>query len=125
MRDTDDRDHLLTTVELALFLKVPPGTPRTWRYLRVGPPYLKLGPRMVRYRRRDVMTWLAQRDREMRNRPQCPPAPSWLRTERTGQTATLRFRTGSGCTLAQPVAARRSGAPDGLEEAGDGLVGDQ
>jgi excisionase family DNA binding protein len=52
-------DELLTEQELAALLKVSVRTVRAWRIEGTGPPSLRIG-RGVRYRRRDVDTWLEQ-----------------------------------------------------------------
>lgn len=52
------RDELLTSAELAEWLKLPLRTPQNWRRDRKGPEFLRLGKR-VRYRRSDVLDWLS------------------------------------------------------------------
>jgi predicted DNA-binding transcriptional regulator AlpA len=54
-------DDLLTTRELADWFGVSPQWPELARHYKWGPPYIKLGPRQVRYRRTDVMEWLRSR----------------------------------------------------------------
>ena len=56
-------ERLLSTEEVAEVLGRPPRTPRQWRYLGVGPTYLKVGA-AVRYRPRDVEEWLRAQERE-------------------------------------------------------------
>lgn len=51
-------DALLTTAEVALMLRTPGATLRTWRYQDIGPRWFHLGPRGIRYRRSDVLAWL-------------------------------------------------------------------
>lgn len=51
-------DQLLTTAEVALILRLPPATLRTWRYQGIGPRSFHLGPRGIRYKSSDVATWL-------------------------------------------------------------------
>ncbi|MBI5027272.1 MAG: helix-turn-helix domain-containing protein [Propionibacteriaceae bacterium] len=51
-------DALLTTAEVALMLRTPGATLRTWRYQDIGPRWFHLGPRGVRYKRSDVLAWL-------------------------------------------------------------------
>ena len=51
-------DALLTTAEVALMLRTPGATLRTWRYQEIGPRWFHLGPRGVRYKRSDVLAWL-------------------------------------------------------------------
>ena len=52
-------DQLMTINDLADYLKVPTATIYYWRHEGVGPPTLKVR-RALRYRRRDVDTWLEQ-----------------------------------------------------------------
>lgn len=56
-------ERLLSTEEVAEVLGRPPRTLRQWRYLGVGPTYLKVGA-AVRYRPRDVEEWLRAQERE-------------------------------------------------------------
>jgi predicted DNA-binding transcriptional regulator AlpA len=51
-------DQLLTTAEVALMLRLPPATLRTWRYQGIGPRSFHLGPRGIRYKSSDVAIWL-------------------------------------------------------------------
>ncbi|MFC7842527.1 helix-turn-helix transcriptional regulator [Streptomyces sp. NPDC057382] len=53
---------LLTTKELAAYLRKPVATVRGWRYRKTGPTGFKLG-RDVVYRRSVVEAWLAERER--------------------------------------------------------------
>lgn len=43
-------DRLLTSQEVAAQLGITEGTLRNWRWEGEGPPYVKLGKRLVRYR---------------------------------------------------------------------------
>lgn len=52
-----ENDVLYTTTEIAEKLNVAEKTIRDWRYAR-GFPAIKLGPKLVRYRWRDVLEWL-------------------------------------------------------------------
>ncbi len=56
-----DPDDLLSTRELALWL----GTTEQWceagRLKGYGPRFIKLSPKLVRYRRSDVLQWLRSR----------------------------------------------------------------
>jgi predicted DNA-binding transcriptional regulator AlpA len=52
---------LLTTKELAAYLRKPIATIRGWRYRKVGPAGFRLG-RDVVYHRSAVDAWLAQRE---------------------------------------------------------------
>ncbi|HEX2403295.1 MAG TPA: helix-turn-helix domain-containing protein [Acidimicrobiia bacterium] len=56
--DRDDR--LLTIEELGAYLAVPTATLYNWRYLGKGPPGFRVG-RHVRYRWRDIETWIRDR----------------------------------------------------------------
>lgn len=53
-------DELLTTAEVSLLLRTPSATLRTWRYQEIGPRWFHLGPRGVRYKRSDVLAWIAR-----------------------------------------------------------------
>jgi len=58
---TGQPDDLLSTVKLAKWL----GTSTQWleigRSRGYGPTFIRISPRMVRYRRKDVLKWLAER----------------------------------------------------------------
>jgi predicted DNA-binding transcriptional regulator AlpA len=54
-------DDLLNTRELADWLGVSILWLEIGRNKNYGPRYMKLGPRMVRYKRRDVLSWLEAR----------------------------------------------------------------
>lgn len=49
---------LLTTAEAADILGVSEATLHSWRYRRIGPPYLKLAHKTVRYSRPELESWL-------------------------------------------------------------------
>jgi predicted DNA-binding transcriptional regulator AlpA len=53
---------LLTTKELAAYLRKPVATVRGWRYRKVGPVGFRLGREVV-YRRAAVNAWLAEREK--------------------------------------------------------------
>jgi predicted DNA-binding transcriptional regulator AlpA len=53
---------LLTTKELATYLRKPVATVRGWRYRKVGPAGFRLGREVV-YRRTAVDAWLAEREK--------------------------------------------------------------
>ncbi len=59
------RDEMLSLQEACVFLRVPEGTLRYWRWLGAGPRSFKVG-RHVRYWRADLILWLT----EQTNRPQ-------------------------------------------------------
>ncbi len=51
---------VLTDEQLAAELAVEPRTLRLWRHCR-GLPFVKITPRVIRYRRADIDAWLARR----------------------------------------------------------------
>jgi predicted DNA-binding transcriptional regulator AlpA len=53
-------EQLATCAEVAELLGIPEATLTQWRYLRVGPDFIKVG-RYVRYDWADVRRWLATR----------------------------------------------------------------
>jgi excisionase family DNA binding protein len=53
-------DDLMTTQEVALYLRVPVATLYAWRTGGVGPPGSRVG-RHLRYRHSDVDKWLTSR----------------------------------------------------------------
>ena len=57
----DDLDDLLTTDDVAAITRAPVSTVRYWRHIGCGPRGFALGRRVV-YRRRDVLSWLADRE---------------------------------------------------------------
>ena len=57
-------DELLNTQQASQLIAVSPGTLRFWRHQRTGPPWFKLGKRMVRYRRSELVAWLDQQYRQ-------------------------------------------------------------
>lgn len=59
-------DELLTPEDVAEALKVDWKTLRNWRYERKGPPFLKLGHKVVRYPKSGLEAWL--RDQEVHAR---------------------------------------------------------
>jgi Helix-turn-helix domain len=54
-----ERDGLITTAELAVYLSIPAKTLRQWRYLGVGPRAFRVG-RHLRYEPAEVRRWLDQ-----------------------------------------------------------------
>lgn len=65
---TLDTGEWLTTEELAKLLKVPVPTVRAWRHAGSGPEGVRLG-RHVRYRRSNVVDWIAANERAQRRAP--------------------------------------------------------
>jgi predicted DNA-binding transcriptional regulator AlpA len=53
----DDSGELMTTAEVAAFLRAPVSTVRYWRHIATGPASFRLG-RRVMYRRVDVDAWI-------------------------------------------------------------------
>ena len=52
-------EPLVTQEEVAEYLSVSTRTLEHWRRVNLGPPYVKLGTRAVRYRMSEVGRWLA------------------------------------------------------------------
>ena len=55
---TPHPDELLDERSAGVVLCKPPATLRDWRYRGIGPAYVKVGPRSVRYRRSDLETFV-------------------------------------------------------------------
>ena len=49
---------LLNTAQAAHYLSLRPATLEHWRMTRNGPPFVRVGPRIVRYRRTDLDVWI-------------------------------------------------------------------
>jgi predicted DNA-binding transcriptional regulator AlpA len=56
-----DHDDLLTTPALAALFRVSKQWLEIGRSKGYGPPFIRLAPQVVRYRRGDVQAWLAER----------------------------------------------------------------
>lgn len=56
-----DGDDLLNTTELAEWLGVSTQFLEIGRHQGYGPPFIRLTPKIVRYRRDDVLDWLRER----------------------------------------------------------------
>lgn len=56
--DATRSDTVLTPRELADAAKVTVNTVRWWRHMGIGPKFIKLSERVVRYRVEDVNKWL-------------------------------------------------------------------
>jgi predicted DNA-binding transcriptional regulator AlpA len=54
-------DDLLNTVEVAAWLGVSIQFVEIGRHRGYGPKFTRVGPRVVRYRRQDVISWLTER----------------------------------------------------------------
>ena len=71
-------EQLLTPDEAAAYLRVAPHTLAQWLSKGVGPPYRKVGPRLVRYDRTELESWLqAQASPAPPGRLEQPPCPFW------------------------------------------------
>lgn len=51
---------LMTTQEVADYIKVPAATLRYWRHQGTGPKFFRLGGKKVMARRQDVDAWLME-----------------------------------------------------------------
>ena len=60
MTEVHELEPLWSVADVAEYLGVPVKTLYQWRYMREGPPALRVG-RHVRYRRRDVERWVEER----------------------------------------------------------------
>ena len=58
---------MMTTREVADYLKVHPKTLAIWRHRDQGPRYYRIGPRDIRYFMEDVEAWLAEQGRTPKN----------------------------------------------------------
>lgn len=56
-------DEAVDTAEASRIVGFPVCTLHTWRSRGDGPPFLKVGRRSVRYQRRTLLTWMAERQR--------------------------------------------------------------
>jgi predicted DNA-binding transcriptional regulator AlpA len=56
--------QLFLPAEVAALLRIEPRTLADWRYRGVGPPYIRLGGRDVRYRRSEIERFLADREHQ-------------------------------------------------------------
>jgi predicted DNA-binding transcriptional regulator AlpA len=55
---TASASDVLTAKETSQEYGIPEPTLTDWRYKSLGPPYVRLGPKSIRYRRRDIEAWL-------------------------------------------------------------------
>jgi len=58
----DNLQDVMTTTESANYLRLQKNTLEVWRLKGIGPKFLKLGRRVL-YRRRDLETFMAERER--------------------------------------------------------------
>jgi predicted DNA-binding transcriptional regulator AlpA len=54
-------DTYLTEDEFCARYDIPPRTAQRWRAKGDGPPFVRLGPKQIRYRERDCEEWLVSR----------------------------------------------------------------
>ena len=59
-----DQECLMTTNEVAKFIGVAPYTIAKYRMKKMGPKYLRMGIKTIRYRKSDVIAWLERITRE-------------------------------------------------------------
>jgi predicted DNA-binding transcriptional regulator AlpA len=57
-------DEFLDTSDAAEVLGISPRTMEDWRWRGGGPPFYKLGQRMVRYRRQDILAFALKSQRQ-------------------------------------------------------------
>ncbi len=62
--ETTTDDNLLLEREAAHLLRVSCPTLRRWRWAKVGPRYVRVGTRAIRYRRSDVIAFVAANDNQ-------------------------------------------------------------
>jgi hypothetical protein len=55
--ETEDADRLLVPSEAAKFFRVSRATLASWRRARIGPAYVKLSEKGVRYRHSDLVAF--------------------------------------------------------------------
>ena len=60
--ETKPTDGILTRIEAARLLHRPPATLAYWATRREGPPFFKLGRRVV-YETADILTWIRSQPR--------------------------------------------------------------
>lgn len=60
--DERQDEELLTPEEVASQLKAKLKQLREWRYLRKGPPWFELQPRVIRYRRSELQAWIEKQE---------------------------------------------------------------
>jgi predicted DNA-binding transcriptional regulator AlpA len=57
----NEANDIVSEKEAGRFIGLVGHTLRKWRQLRIGPPYIKISARCVRYRRADLLRWLESR----------------------------------------------------------------
>lgn len=78
-----DADALLREEEASAFLNFSRRALQAWRHFNTGPAYVRVCSRAVRYRRRDLVSWLEAR---LQNSPALPEGerPHHIDRERGG-----------------------------------------
>jgi len=60
-------EDLLKPGRAAEFLNVSKSTLQSWRLVGTGPRFIRISPRAVRYRLRDLEAWIARREKVTRD----------------------------------------------------------
>ena len=60
---SNDPAVLMRQEDAAQMLGVTPRALEAWRYRGGGPRYIRISGRCIRYRRSDIITWIAARER--------------------------------------------------------------
>jgi len=66
---TIDPNELVSETEAAKLIRQRPATLTAWRHEKRGPPYVKVGRRVL-YHRVDIAIWLRTQRRDPEGRPQ-------------------------------------------------------
>lgn len=98
-RPSGATSRLLSERQVAERLNISEVTLQEWRCLQKGPPFIRLGSRMVRYRESDIEAWLVEQ--EVRPSRMVGPSPQggglgqyFERVERRTQIETSRAEPG-------------------------------
>jgi predicted DNA-binding transcriptional regulator AlpA len=70
-----DADELLTVKVVMAIAHVSEQTLDIWRRKGIGPAWVRLGPRLIRYRRGDLVEWLRSRSAQFETPAPKPPSP--------------------------------------------------
>jgi hypothetical protein len=54
-------EAMITTAKAAAMIGISPATLRGWKAQRIGPPFIQLSPRCVRYDHRDILRYVNER----------------------------------------------------------------
>jgi hypothetical protein len=55
-----DNTEIMSEQEAAAYLRVTTSGLRKWRVRRIGPPFVRFGRRLIRYRKADIINWIEQ-----------------------------------------------------------------